>query len=74
MKVQEGGPRRNASSAEQSRGQKVWFTIQSIVPRDFIDKDTHHESTGQRESMKYLRESYYHYIECSVANSLAILM
>ena len=46
----------------------------SIVPRDSIDKDIHHESTGQMKVMKYLRESYYHHIECSVANSLAALM
>ena len=32
-KVGEGGPRRNASSARQSRGQKVWFVIQSNVLR-----------------------------------------
>ena len=74
MRVQEGGPRRNVSSAEQSRGQKVWSTIQSNIPEDSIDKDTHHESTRQRETMIYLRESYYHHIECFVANSLAALM
>ena len=45
MMVQEGGPRRNASLIEQSRGQKVWFAIQSNVLRDYIDKDIHHEST-----------------------------
>ena len=74
IRVQEGGPRRNASSTEQSRGQKVRSAIQSNVPGDSIDKDTHHESTGQRETMKYLRESCYHRIECFVANSLAALM
>ena len=44
------------------------------VPRDSIDKDTHHESTGHRKAMKYLRESCYHRIEYSVTNSLAALM
>ena len=39
-----------------------------------IDKDIHHESIGQREGMKYLRESYYHRIECSAPNSLTTLM
>ena len=43
-------------------------------PRDSIDEDTHHETTGQRKAMKYLRESCYHHIEYSVANSLAVLM
>ena len=74
IRVQEGGLRRNASSAKQSRGPKVWFAIQSNIPRDSIDKDTHHKSTGQREVIKYLRESYYHRIECSVAKFLAALM
>ena len=73
-KVGEGGPKRNASSAKQSRGQKVWFAIHNNIMGDSIDKDTHHESTGQREAMKYLRESYYHCIECSAANSWAALM
>ena len=56
MKVQEGGPRRNASSTEQNRGQKVWSAIQSNILGDSVDKGTHHESTGQREAVKYLRE------------------
>ena len=59
----------NAFSAEQSRGQKMWSAIESNVPGDSIDNDTHHESTGQRGTMKYLRESCYHRIEYSVTNS-----
>ena len=74
IRVQEGDPKRNASSADQSRGPKVWHAIQGNVPRDSIDKDTHHESTRQREAMEYLRENCYHCIECSVTNSLATLM
>ena len=46
----------------------------SNIQGNSIDKDTHHEGTGQRETMKYLRESCYHRIECSVANSLVTLM
>ena len=74
MRVQEGGPRRNASSAEQSRGQKMWSAIQSNVLGDSIDKDTHYESIRQMGTIKYLRESCYHHIECFVANSLATLI
>ena len=74
MKVQEGSSKRNASSAKQSRGQKVWFAVKSNTPEDSIDKDKHHESIRQREVKKYLRESCYHCIKCSVANSLAALM
>jgi len=73
-RVQEDGSRRNASSTEQSRGPNVWFAIQGNVPGDSINKDIHQEGTGQRGTMKYLRENYYHHIECSVANSLAALM
>ena len=64
----------NASSTKQSRGPKVWSAIQGNVPGNSIDKDKHHRSAGQREVLKYLRESCYHCIECSVANSLAALM
>ena len=74
MMVQKGGPRRNASSAEQSRSQKVWFAIQINIPGNSIDKDMHHECIGQMGSVKYLRESYYHRIEYFVANSLTALM
>ena len=45
--------------------------IQSNVLGVSIDKDARHGSMGV---MKYLRESCYHRIKCSVANSLAILM
>ena len=69
IRVQESGPRRNASSAEQSRGLKVWSAIQGNVIGDSIDKDTHHEGIGQRRTMKYLRESCYRHIRCSVTNS-----
>jgi len=72
--VGEGGTRRNASSAEQSRGQKWWFAIQSNISGYPIDKDTQYGSTGQREAMKYLRKSCHHRIKCSAANSLAALM
>ena len=74
ISVQEGGPRRITSITKQSRGPKVWFAIQGNVSRDSIDKDTHHEGIGQKGTMKYLRESCYHHIRCSVANSLVALM
>ena len=46
MRVWEGSPRRNASSAKQNRGQKVWSAIQGNISGDSIDMDTHHESIG----------------------------
>ena len=74
MKVQKSDLRRNASSTEQNRDQKVWSAIKSNVSENSIDKDKYQEGTGQREAIKYLRESCYHDIECSVANLLAALM
>ena len=44
MMVQKGGPRRNASSVEQSKGQKEQSSRWSNVSGDSIDKDIHHES------------------------------
>ena len=74
MIVQEGSPRRNASSVEQSQGQKVRFAIKSNVSNNSTSDDKYQERIGQREAMKYLRENCYHRIECSAANSLAALM
>ena len=61
-------------SEEHNRGPKVWSVIQGNISGSFIDKNTYHEDTGQRGIMKYLRESCYHRIKCSVANSLTALM
>ena len=47
---------------------------QSDIPRSFSDRDVRYKRTRRRGIPKYLRESYYHRIECSVANSLAALM
>ena len=54
--------------------EKVWSAIRSYAPNDSIDKDKHHEGIRQREVKKYLRESCYHRIKSSAANSLAALM
>ena len=74
IRVQKSDPRRNASSTEQSRGQKVRFDIKSNVLDNSTDKDKYQEGTRQRKIIKYLRENCYHCIKCSVANSLAALM
>ena len=68
------GSRRNVTSDEQSQGQKMWSTIKSNIPDHSTDEDKYQEGIGQREAMKYLRESCYHRIEYSAANSLAALM
>ena len=73
-RVWESGPRRDATSAGQSRGPKLWSVIQGNIPRNSTGKHTHPEGTGQMRTKKYLRESYYHLIECSIINSLAALM
>ena len=71
MIVQEGGSRRDASLAKQSRDQKMRSAIQSNVLGVSIDKDARH---GSMRVMKYLRKSCYHHIKYSVVNSLAALM
>jgi len=63
MMVREGGPRRDASLAKQSRGQRVRFAIQINVLGISIDKDACHGSMG---AMKYLRENCCHCIKCLV--------
>ena len=47
---------------------------QSDLSGNSNDRDVCHKCTRKIETQKYLRESYYHRIECSVANSLAALM
>ena len=74
MRVQKSGLRRNASLTRQSRGQKVQFSINSNVPENSIDYDKYQEESGQMKVMKYLRESCYHHIKYSAANSLTVLM
>ena len=74
MMVQKSGPRRNSSSAKQSQGQKVRSVIKGNVPNNSIVEDKYYEGTGQRKTMKYLRESCYHHIKGSAANSLVAFM
>ena len=47
---------------------------QSDLPRSFSDRYVRHKRTRKRGTPKYLRESYYHRIKCSVTNSPAALM
>ena len=74
VKAGRGGPRRNIPLARQNEGQNVCPIIYGDVPGGSIDKDMHYECTEGVGTMKYLRESYCHYINCSIANSLAALM
>ena len=72
--IQEGGPRTNATSAWQSRGQKGGPAIKSNVLDSSTGKDKYQEGIRQWESKKYLRERCCHSIEYSIANSLVALM
>ena len=67
-------PRRNISSDKQSTDQSVYPIVQSDIPGNSTDKDVRHKRTRGIGAKKYLRESCYNRIECSVANSLAVLM
>ena len=60
--------------SKRSGGQKVYSIVQGDVPGSSINEDMLCEHTGQMGAEKYLKESYHHRIECSVANSLAALM
>ena len=52
----------------------MYPTIHSDILRSSIDKGMRYERIGEMGAEKYLRESCYHRIKCSVANSLAVLM
>ena len=45
----------NASSARQSRGQKMRFDIKSNIPDDSTDEDKYQEGTRQKEAKKYIK-------------------
>ena len=47
---------------------------QSDLPWSSSDRYMHHEHTRKRGTQKYLRESYYYRIECTVATFLAAFM
>ena len=53
--ARKGGPRMNASSANQVRGQKKWSTVQGSIPRSSVGMDGHCKNIGQGEVLKYLR-------------------
>ena len=73
-KVWEGSPKRNASSAKQSRSQKDWSTLQGDTLKGSTDKNKQKRNIGQREAKKYLRENCYYCIKCSTTNHLVTLM
>ena len=47
---------------------------QSDLPGSSNNKDMRHKCTRKMAIQKYQRESCYHRIECSIANSMAALM
>ena len=52
----------------------TYLNDQSDLPVKFNDKNIPHKHMRRKKTQKYLKESCYHCIECSVANSLATLM
>ena len=56
------------------RKPEVYPIAQGDLLGNSIDRDVNYERTRGMEAQKYLRESYYHRIECFVANPLAALM
>ena len=55
MIIQKGDPRRNASLAGQSRGQRMWSAIKSNILDRSMSEDKYQEGTGQRMIMKYIK-------------------
>ena len=52
----------------------MYSNDQSDFPWNFSDIDMHHEHTRRRGTQKYLKESCYHFIECTAATFLAAFM
>ena len=52
----------------------MYSNNQGDLPGSSSDKDVPYKRTRRMGTQKYLRESCYHHIECSVTNSLAALM
>ena len=57
MKVWEGSPGRNVSSAKQSKGQKDWSTLKGDTLKGSTNKNKHQGNIRPREAKKYTRES-----------------
>ena len=55
IRAQESRPRMNATSANQSRGQKSGFAVQGDVLRNSIDTNKHYRNIGLGGVLKYLR-------------------
>ena len=43
-------------------------------PRSSSNRNVSHECARRKETQKYLRESYYHHIKCTIATFLAAFM
>ena len=52
----------------------VYPIIQSDLLGNFTDRDVNYDRIGGMKAYKYLKESCYHHIECSITNSLVALM
>ena len=52
----------------------MYLYNQGNLPRSSSDRDMHHEHTRKRGTQKYLKDSCYHPIECTVATFLAVFM
>ena len=66
--------RRNISLDKRSTDRSVYPIVQGDILGNSTDKDMRYKRTRGIGAKKYLRESCYHCIECSIANFLAALM
>ena len=52
----------------------MYSSNQGDLPGNSSDKDVHHKHIRMMGTQKYLRESYYHSIECTAATFIAAFM
>ena len=52
----------------------MYSNNQGDLPRNSSDRHVHHEHARKRRTQKYLKESYYHRIECTANTFLAAFM
>ena len=66
--------RRNISSDKRNTDQGVCLIVQSDISGNSTDEDVCHKRMRGMGAKKYLRESCYHRIKCTIVNSLTALM
>ena len=59
---------------QAKHGLDIDLNDQNDLPGSSRDRDVRHKCTRKRGTRKYLRDSYYHRIECTAATFLTAFM